>query len=146
MQLDENIRWKFRYEGDFKYKLDEFENLLSDFKKQLNNKDFINTENRERFFELFKSLFDGSVRTLKDYLSYEGIFHSEPIDIIKEAFYVEIIKDGQVWINMLFGIKSMFEETFPEISMTIIECFENSYLPAFKQLDDFFVKEIQACE
>ena len=23
MQLDENIRWKFRYEGDFKYKLDE---------------------------------------------------------------------------------------------------------------------------
>ena len=146
MQIDENIRWKYRYDGDFKYKLDEFEKTLDQFKLKIKKEETIGTNDRKKFFELFKSLFEGAVRTLRDYLSYEGIFHSEPIDIIKEYFYFEIIKDGQTWINMLFGIETMFEETFPEITIKIIDCFEKSYLPVFKDLDKFFVEEFQNCE
>ena len=52
-------------------------------------------------------MFNSSVLLLRYYLKFNGIFYYENIDIIKEAYYLEIIEDGQSWIELLFDIKNI---------------------------------------
>ena len=40
-------------------------------------------------------------KVLKDYLFENGIFVSLPKQVIKEAFNKNVIKDGQLWIDMI---------------------------------------------
>ena len=45
--------------------------------------------------------FELSWKTMKDYLSHNGIDVSLPREVIKQAFAYNIISDGQAWIDML---------------------------------------------
>jgi len=48
----------------------------------------------------FEICFELSWKVLKDYLKENGIAVFTPRDVIKEAFAANIIKNGQIWINM----------------------------------------------
>ena len=48
----------------------------------------------------FEVCFELSWKILKDYLSTEGIEVYTPRDVIKTAFNSNIIKNGQIWIDM----------------------------------------------
>ena len=49
----------------------------------------------------FQFTFELAWKTMKDYLVYSGVDVSLPRDVIKQAFHHQLIKDGQVWIEML---------------------------------------------
>lgn len=49
----------------------------------------------------FEICFELAWKVLKDYLLENGIEKHLPKEIIKEAFAAEVIKDGQLWIDML---------------------------------------------
>mgnify|MGYP003571309239 CR=1 FL=1 len=50
----------------------------------------------------FEICFELSWKVLKDYLKEQkGIIALSPKDAIKEAFSVELIKNGQLWVDML---------------------------------------------
>ena len=40
-------------------------------------------------------------KTLKDYLNFLGFKVQAPREVIKQAFAIEIIEDGEVWLQML---------------------------------------------
>ena len=40
-------------------------------------------------------------QTLKDYLNYLGYKLQAPREVIKQAFAIEIIEDGDIWLQML---------------------------------------------
>jgi len=49
----------------------------------------------------FQFTFELAWKTMKDYLIYTGVNVSLPRDVIKQAFHHQLVKDGQVWIDML---------------------------------------------
>ena len=49
----------------------------------------------------FEMTFELSWKTIKDYLTYNGIDVKLPREVIKQAFSNGIVSDGQVWIDML---------------------------------------------
>lgn len=48
----------------------------------------------------FEICFELSWKVLKDYLKETGIAAFTPRDVIKESFATNIIKNGQIWIDM----------------------------------------------
>ena len=45
--------------------------------------------------------FELSWKTLKDLLSYEGIDAQLPREVLRQAFSYGLLKNGQLWIDML---------------------------------------------
>lgn len=93
---------------------------------------------REGFIQRFEIAFDLAWKTLKDYMTYLGHdVQPSPRPVIKEAFAAELIKDGQVFIEMLDARNLMShkydEETFNRIFIQIKQEFE----PALRMLCEF---------
>jgi len=93
---------------------------------------------REGFIQRFEIAFDLSWKTLKDYLVYLGHnVQPSPRPVIKEAFSANLVKDGQVFIDMLDARNLMShtydEETFNKIFLQIKQEFE----PALCTLCEF---------
>jgi len=49
----------------------------------------------------FEYTFELAWKTLKDYLEANEVITKFPRDVIKAAFQYELIKDGEVWMDML---------------------------------------------
>ena len=49
----------------------------------------------------YTNLVNVSCELMKLFINYQGLFQFENREIIKEAFYVGLIKDGEKWINAL---------------------------------------------
>ncbi|MBR1943195.1 nucleotidyltransferase substrate binding protein [bacterium] len=141
MDINENIRWKFCYEGDFLPKFKDMQTAIEDIDDMIAKGMFDNAY-QVKFFKAFKSLFDGAVKTLKSYLRYQGIFQTEVLEVIKEAFYVEIIEDGQAWVDMLFDTKDWAENNYKGLDIKARICIKERYLPVLNELNDFFQKNM----
>lgn len=91
-----DIRWKQRFEN--------FERAYNLLKSALD----IGVENlsdleKEGTIQRFEYTLELSWKTLKDYLEFNQVKLDQPTprNVIKEAFAANIIKDGEIWINML---------------------------------------------
>ena len=49
----------------------------------------------------FEIVFELAWKVLKDYMQENGLNVNYPKEVIKEAFNMETIKNGQIWIDML---------------------------------------------
>ena len=142
MKMDENIRWKYSYEGDFRPKIDEVLKTLSEF-EDLIAEGVFDEYSQIRFFKSFKKLFDGAIKTLKFYFRYQGIFQVSVFEIIKEAFYVEIIENGQTWVDMMFDLNQWEENNYNDLDIKSRLKVKEKYLPEMEELDKFFQKELE---
>ena len=69
---------------------------------------------REGFVQRFEITFDLAWKTLKDYLDYQGIpVQPTPRAVVKEAFAVGVIKDGEQFIQML-GTRNVMSHRYDE--------------------------------
>lgn len=78
-------------------------------------------------------------KVLKDYLQQKGINSLLPKDVIKEAFSTEIIKNGQVWIDMINARNSTPHEYNIDKVNVIIKNISSNY---YEELQ-LFNKEIE---
>ena len=78
-------------------------------------------------------------KVLKDYLQQKGINSLLPKDVIKEAFSTEIIKNGQVWIDMINARNSTSHEYNIDKVNVIIKNISSNY---YEELQ-LFNKEIE---
>ncbi|MDR2571052.1 MAG: nucleotidyltransferase substrate binding protein [Oscillospiraceae bacterium] len=125
---DQDIRWQQRYENFSRSCA-----LLSEIK-------VYETEStiaiiREGFIQRFEIAFDLAWKTLRDYLDYLGhAVQASPRPVIKDAFAADLVKDGQVFIEMLEARNLMShkydEETFNMIFIQI----KQEYEPALQML------------
>jgi len=127
MALNEDIRWLHRF-SNYRKALSQLEKFvlkgnLSDMEEQ-------------GLIKAFEYTYELAWNTLKDYLEYQGILNmAGSRDVIREAYKVNMIENGEEWMNMLISRNltshSYNQDTADEIAGSII----NVYFALFKALE-----------
>ena len=110
--INEIIRWKSRFNGDFHPKYIEFIDLTSKLKEFM-AKEVFDVEFCIFFVTKFMKLFVATIKVLREFMQYQGIFQVDTREVIKESFSIEIIEDGQGWIDMMYDV-NRFQYKIPE--------------------------------
>lgn len=146
MIKDKDIRWEQRF-SNYNKALNKLSEAIDYIKKDLGQKD-VNIKNedskevleeiiKEGLIQRFEYTFEMSWNVIKDYGLYQG--NSEiggSRDAIRYAFSLNLISDGDKWMDMIKSrIKTSHtynEETANEIYLKII----NEYHPAFLKFQE----------
>lgn len=130
----QDIRWKQRFKN-----FDRAFVLLREVWER--GMDSLTQLEKEGAIQRFEFAFELAWKTLKDYLEEQGVVFKEatPRKVIKEAFAVGILEDGQVWMDILHHRNLLTHKydfkTFDEALTKIEVC----YYAAFDQLHEFFL-------
>lgn len=126
--MDEDIRWQQRFENLSKA-LHRLREALNGTAQEPNNHLY-----QIALIGAFQFTFELSWKTLKDYLVYNGVQVSLPRDVIKQAFHHQVVRDGQVWIDMLEDRNLMAHVYQEEAALTAGKSIRERYAPAIEQI------------
>ena len=92
----------------------------------------------------YEFTFELAWKTMKDYLEYNGIIDSvaTPRAIIQSAFQSKIIKNGEMWIQMMLDRNSLSHLYDEEKSRTIYINIKDKYLKEFEEFKKFLETNI----
>jgi nucleotidyltransferase substrate binding protein (TIGR01987 family) len=125
--MDPDIRWHQRFENLNKA-LHRLREALEGTAKEPTNHLY-----QIALIGAFQFTFELSWKTLKDYLTYNGVEVSLPRDVIKQAFHHQVIKDGQVWIDMLEDRNLMAHVYQEQAALAAGKSIRERYAPAIEQ-------------
>lgn len=74
---------------------------------------------KEGLIQRFEYTFELSWKTLKDYLETQEVEAKFPREVVKQAFYYDIIKDGDLWMEMLEK-RNLMAHTYDEERFLIV--------------------------
>ncbi|SMP85989.1 nucleotidyltransferase substrate binding protein, HI0074 family [Epsilonproteobacteria bacterium SCGC AD-308-O04] len=81
-------------------------------------------------------IFELAWKLMKDYLSYLGYEVKSPRDAIKQSFAIELITNGDSWINALMD-RNLTTHTYDEeIANEVYQAIKNNY---FLLLNDLYI-------
>jgi nucleotidyltransferase substrate binding protein (TIGR01987 family) len=125
---DKDIRWEQRF-SNYKKALLSLEEFIQKGK--------LSKLETQGLIKAFEYTYELAWNTLKDYLEYQGETNlTGARDTIKRAFKIQIIEDGQLWLDMLESRNRTShvynEETAKEISQAI----KNKYYKLFNEFKD----------
>jgi len=130
--MKQDIRWIQRF-GNYRKALSQLEKFTA--------KNSLSELEKQGLIKAFEYTYELAWNTMKDYMEYQGIadvFGSR--DVIREAFRLELIREGEVWMNMLKDRNrtshTYNEETADEIARAVID----DYHAQFKALQNTFEK------
>jgi nucleotidyltransferase substrate binding protein (TIGR01987 family) len=127
--MQKDIRWVQRFET-----LDRAVVLLGEpFERDVTTLSNLEKEGTIQRFEFAVEL---AWKTLKDYLEYEGrvIEPVTPRNVIKEAFAARILRDGQVWVDML-DHRNLLSHTCDAVTFDqAVLAIRDRYLAAMEEL------------
>ncbi|MTW86031.1 nucleotidyltransferase [Virgibacillus dakarensis] len=132
MDQSKEIRWKQRFENFSRsYK------LLDKYAEKP-----IETElERAGIIHFFEMTFELSWKVLKDYLEMQGYKVSSPREAIKQAFQIDLIENGHVWMEALTK-RNLTTHTYDEeMAKEFVEEITVVFLPEFKLLYERLLKE-----
>ena len=92
----------------------------------------------------YEFTFELAWKTIKDYLDYNGIVSniSSPRNVIQQAYQAKIIKNGDIWIQMMLD-RNLLSHLYDEKkSREIYENIKKKYLKQFEEFKDFLRKNI----
>jgi nucleotidyltransferase substrate binding protein (TIGR01987 family) len=130
-----DIRWKERFEN--------YERALRLLRDALDSIDRLSTLEKEGTIQRFEFTVELAWKTLKDYLESSGILVSSytPKEVIKQAYAAKIIREGQVWIDIL-DCRNRLAHIYDEaVFDEALSDFSERFLPEFEELYLFFKKE-----
>lgn len=136
--MNTDIRWKQRFEN--------FEKALRLLREALVESDQHSILEIEGTVQRFEFTFELAWKTLKDYLEETGIPLSPgtPKNVIKEAFSVNIIQDGQLWIDMM-ETRNQMSHTYDEAAFgTAVKEISKRYIRGLEELYDFLLRQLQS--
>lgn len=117
-----DVRWKQRFQN--------FEKAIANLKHAVEMKDLSDLE-KSGVIKTYEYTFELAWKTLKDYLEDSQVAVKFPRDTIKEGFSYGIIKNGDVWMDMLQQ-RNLMSHTYNE---------ENAEI-AYNLIVDKYYKEI----
>ena len=116
--------------------------------------DFINATNRlkealqeeenditiDGVLHRYEFTFELACKILKDYLEYLGISSNtgSPREVIKESFSHNLIKNGDIWINMMLARNSLSHLYNEETSRDIYNDIKDKYINELEKLVKYF--------
>lgn len=89
---EQDIRWKQRFQN--------FEKAIFNLQEATSSIDLSDLE-RAGVIQIYEFTFELAWKTVKDYLEEKDVVAKFPRDTIKEGFQYELIKNGDVWMDML---------------------------------------------
>jgi nucleotidyltransferase substrate binding protein (TIGR01987 family) len=128
-----DIRWKQRFEN--------FEKSFKLLEKY--SKEPISTElERAGIIQFFETTFELAWKVLKDYLEVEGYVAKSPRECIKQAFQVELIQDGHIWMDAL-SKRNLTSHTYDqELAEKLVKEIQEEFLPLLRNLYKKLLKEL----
>lgn len=88
----QDIRWKQRFQN-FELAIDQLKDAV--------NKESLSDLEKAGVIQIFEFTFELGWKTVKDYLEEKEVPVKFPKDAIKEGFLYDIIRNGEVWMDML---------------------------------------------
>lgn len=124
------IRWKQRFEN--------FEKAYLQLSNAINKFDSLDDLSKEGLIQRFEYTFELAWKTLKDYLESEGIVTQYPRETLKQGFHVEVLNNGEVWIDMLEK-RNLLAHTYDQTNFEIaLKSILELYFPEITRLYEFF--------
>ena len=136
MSQNPDIRWKQRFQN-----FDRAFVLLRDALE--NGPDSLNPLEKEGLIQRFEFSFELAWKTLKDFMEQDGFVFATitPRQVLKDAFAAKILREGQVWIDML-DHRNLLSHTYDLAKFEeAVEEVHERYLDAFDQLHEFLQAE-----
>ncbi|MCD6136688.1 nucleotidyltransferase substrate binding protein [Candidatus Bipolaricaulota bacterium] len=88
--------------------------------------------------QFYEVCFELSWKTMKDYLESEGFLVKSPKQAIKQAFHIEIIEDGELWLSALED-RNLTSHTYDEATIdNVIAKIRQDYFKLISDLYSFF--------
>ncbi|GAB6072755.1 HI0074 family nucleotidyltransferase substrate-binding subunit [Venenivibrio stagnispumantis] len=115
-------------------RLTEFEKCLQKFEEVLNLEE--NDVVRDSAIKRFELCFELCWKTLKDFLTEEGIICRSPRNCFKEAFSIGIIQDEDEWLSILED-RNLSVHTYDEALAEGLYSRLKNHLKAMKSLLEF---------
>lgn len=129
--MTQDIRWKQRLEN--------FEKAHNRLKEALAA---IDSDPKNQLYAIavigsYQFTFELAWKTLKDYLNYSGVDVSLPRDVIKQAFHHQIIKEGDLWIQML-ETRNIIAHVYQEkLALQAVADIRSRFLPGIQQVHEW---------
>ncbi len=131
--MAQDVRWIQRFQN-YRKALSQLEEFLA--------LDSLNKFELQGLIQCFEYTFELSWKTLKDYLSSEGIEAPTPRKVIQEGFTSGMIEDGHTWIEALES-RNFMAHTYSEEYVTKAEILiRTKFYPVLRALYDFLSKEL----
>ena len=130
--MNNELRWKQRFQN--------FEKAYEMLNRALKRREEAPEDEmiQMALVQVFEFTYELSWKTMKDYLESQGIDAKTPRDAIKQAFRIELIEDGHVWMQALEN-RDLTVHTYNEkMSLEIEKLIKEEYYPKIKQLYDIF--------
>ncbi|HYG40054.1 MAG TPA: nucleotidyltransferase substrate binding protein [Cytophagales bacterium] len=89
---EQDVRWKQRFQN--------YEKAIFYLQESIRRIDLSDLE-RAGVIQIYEFTFELAWKTIKDYLEEKDVMAKFPRDAIKEGFQYELIKNGDVWMDML---------------------------------------------
>ncbi|MCK5145754.1 nucleotidyltransferase substrate binding protein [bacterium] len=125
------IRWKQRFEN-FKKSFHLLERTMSIAEPS--------EAERGGLIQFYEITFELGWKTLKDYLESEGFLVKTPRDVIKQAFQIDLIEDGENWLEAL-NDRNLTVHVYDEAIMLRVESdIRTTYFPLLKVLYNQLLK------
>jgi nucleotidyltransferase substrate binding protein (TIGR01987 family) len=137
--MTSDVRWKQRFQN-FKRAF----TLLQDVFEERSLQELSDLE-QEGLIQRFEYSYELGWKTMKDYLQENGVIINPvtPRNVIKEAFAAGLIKDGQVWVDMMLH-RNLLSHTYDFSQFKeVLEAIENNYLDAFVAVYDWLNNRVQ---
>ena len=134
--IDQRARWEQRYESRFLRNWILFNDNLNLCNQEFYSNCDITTQ--INLFKSFKYIFEAFWKMLKDFMHDKNINVLFPREIFEHAFKLGIIKNPDIWNNMIYDFNVMTDENFVEISEELYYRLNAIYLPEIIQLQQFF--------
>ena len=134
MKVSPDIRWKQRFEN--------YERALRLLREALADVESLSKLEKEGAVQRFEFTVELAWKTMKDYLEYNGVVldQSMPKPVVKQAFAAKMIRDGQLWIDML-DCGNLLSHTYDEkVFNQAVQEMAKRFLHGFDELYDFFKK------
>lgn len=130
MDKKKDIRWKQRFVN--------FEKAFLQLKDAIERFDQLDDLAKEGLVQRFEYTFELAWKTLKDYLESEGIINQFPREVLKQGFHVNVLNNGELWIDMLEK-KNLLTHTYDQDNFNLaLELIKESYFPEIIHLYEFF--------
>jgi nucleotidyltransferase substrate binding protein (TIGR01987 family) len=130
MKVNPDIRWKQRFEN--------YEKALFLLREAMADIENLSDLEKEGAVQRFEFTVELAWKTLKDYLEHSGVALAQitPKNVVKQAFSAKIIRDGQLWIDML-DCRNLMSHNYDEKILNQAVRKMSGFLPALNELHDF---------
>jgi nucleotidyltransferase substrate binding protein (TIGR01987 family) len=132
--MEEDIRWKQR--------LVNFNKAFILLKEAVELYPNLSTIEKEGLVQRFEYTFELAWKTIKDYLQYQEIDCQFPREVVKKAFENDIIKNGEIWIEMLES-RNELAHTYNENNFNkALNNITNRYYFEIKNIENWLQKQL----